>query len=158
MIEMVAYIKEHVKSKEKPQYVSNLLQSFKQLYIAKGGKPQDAESYSVQHFTTKLKKEFNQNGIAVKANRTKKTVILKNESMPLTHATHLAKQSQNLEANIIWKCATKLRNNILSLEFVPVAGPICVNSIIKGEKDPPESVQNFFSKVLYTGSAFLTFS
>ena len=62
---MVSYIKENVISKEKPkpQHVSDLdlLQRFKQLYVAKGGKPHDVESYSVQHFTTKLKKEFNHN-------------------------------------------------------------------------------------------------
>ena len=45
MTEMVAYIKEHVISKD------NHLQRFKQLYIANGGKPQNIESYSVQQLT-----------------------------------------------------------------------------------------------------------
>ena len=102
MIEMVAYNKEHIISKEKPQYISDFLQRFKQLYMAKGGKQQDVESYSVQHFTTKLKKEFNQNQIAIKADGTKETAIWKNASMSLTHATHLGKQSQDLKANIIY--------------------------------------------------------
>ena len=150
MIEMVAYNKEHVISKEKPQYISDFLQRFKQLYMAKGGKQQDVESYSVQHFTTKIKKEFNQNQIAIKADGTKETAIWKNASMSLTHATHLGKQSQDLKANIIWKCASKLRSYILLfIESVPMT--ISVKGTIKGEIDPPEYVQNFF-KVLYTGS------
>ena len=76
--------------------------------------------------------------------------------MTLTHATDLAKQSQTLEG-IMWKSNSKLRNEILSLESVPMTEPISFNSIIKGEIRPPESVQNFL-KVLYTGSDSSTWS
>ena len=137
MIEMVTYIKDHVISKD------NHLQRFKQLYIANEGKPQNIESYSVQQLTWKIKKEFNQNEIGIKADGRKKTVIWKNTSMTLTHATHLAKQNQSLEANIIWICTSRLRNDILPLESVPMTESISVNSIIKRKIDPPESVQNF---------------
>ena len=91
MIEMVAYIKEHVISKERPQYVSDLLQRFKELYISQEDKSSDAKFYSVQHLKTKFKKEFNQNETGIKADGTKKTIIWTNVSMPLTHAGHFSK-------------------------------------------------------------------
>ena len=75
MIEMVAYINEHVISKEKPPCVSDLLQHSKELYIAKGGKLRDAKFYSVQYLTTKFKKGFNQNETGIKTDRPKKTII-----------------------------------------------------------------------------------
>ena len=70
--------------------------------------------------------------------------------MSLTHATHLAKQSQNLEATIIWKCTSKLRNyTLLSLESVPMTELISLNSIIKGEIDPPRIYSKLFKSFIY---------
>ena len=49
-IEIVIQIKNNVISKDKLQFNYDLLQSFKQLYVVKGGKTQAAKSYSTQHF------------------------------------------------------------------------------------------------------------
>ena len=65
----------------------------------------------------------------------------------------MAEESKNLEANIICKCLSKLRNYILSFESLAMAEPISVYNIIKGEIEPLEFEQNFF-EVLNTGSAF----
>lgn len=107
-----------LKSTQYQKKSPNIFLTFFNVYIAEIGSAQDAKSYSVQHFTTKLKKEFSQNENAIKTDGTKKTVIWNSASMSLTLATHLAKQHRNLEANIIWKCASKLRNDILPLESV----------------------------------------
>ena len=65
-IEIVIHIKNNGISKDKPPFNYDLLQSFKQLYVAKGGKTQGANSYSDKYFLLKLKKEFFQNELLLK--------------------------------------------------------------------------------------------
>ena len=71
--------------------------------------------------------------------------------MPINQATQIAKQNHGEDKFAIWKCATILRNEILSLKTSPLNEGWSAENIIKGEVDIPENLQNFY-KILYTGS------
>ena len=87
----------------------------------------------------------------MKAGGKKRTIIWKNSSMPINQATQIAKQNHGEDKTTIWKCATVLRNEILSLKSSPLNEGWSAENIIKGEVDIPENLQNFY-KILYTGS------
>ena len=87
----------------------------------------------------------------IKAGGKKRTIIWKNSSMPINQATQIAKQNHGEDKTTIWKCATILRNEILSLKSSPLNEGWSAENIIKGEVDIPENLQNFY-KILYTGS------
>ena len=71
--------------------------------------------------------------------------------MPINQATQIAKKIHGEDITTIWKCATILRNEILSLKSSPLNEGWSAENIIKGEVDIPENLQNFY-KILYTGS------
>ena len=71
--------------------------------------------------------------------------------MPINHATQIAKQNHGEDKSTIWKCATILQNEILSLKCSPLHEGWSAENIIKGEVDIPENLQNFY-KILYIGS------
>ena len=71
--------------------------------------------------------------------------------MPINQATQIAKQNHGEDKTTIWKCATILRNEILSLKSSPLNEGWSAENIIKGEVYIPENLQNFY-KILYTES------
>ena len=71
--------------------------------------------------------------------------------MPINEAIQIAKQNHGEDKTTIWKCATILRNEILSLKSSPINEGWSVENIIKCEVDIPENLQNFY-KILYTRS------
>ena len=71
--------------------------------------------------------------------------------MPINEAIQIAKQNHGEDKTTIWKCATILRNEILSLKSSPINEGWLVENIIKCEVDIPENLQNFY-KILYTRS------
>ena len=87
----------------------------------------------------------------IKAHGKRRTIIWKNSSMPINQVTQIAKQSHGEDKFAIWKCATILRNRILSLKSSPLNEEWSAEHIINGEVDIPENFQNFH-KILYTGS------
>ena len=46
-----SYIKETVVRENKPQFASDILKRYKQIYQVKGGCKEDLDSYSIQHLT-----------------------------------------------------------------------------------------------------------
>ena len=46
------------------------------------------------------------------------TIIWKNSSMHINQVTQIAKQNHGADKTTIWKCATILRNEILSLKKI----------------------------------------
>ena len=63
--------------------------------------------------------------------------------MPINQANQIAKKHHGEDKTTIWKCATILRNNILSLKSSPLNEGWSAESIIKDEVDIPENLQNF---------------
>ena len=79
----------------------------------------------------------------IKADGKKRAIIWQNSSMPINQANQIAKKHHGGDKTTIWKCATILRNNILSLKSSPLNEGWSAESIIKDEVDIPENLQNF---------------
>ena len=79
----------------------------------------------------------------IKADGKKRAIIWKNSSMPINQANQIAKQHHGEDKTTIWKCATILQNNILSLKSSPLNEGWSAENIIKDEVDIPENLQNF---------------
>ena len=78
-------------------------------------------------------------------------IIWKNSFMPINQETQIAKQNHDEDKTTIWKCATMLGKEILSLKSSLLNEGWSAENIIKGELDIPENLQSFY-KILYTGS------
>ena len=63
----------------------------------------------------------------------------------------MAKINAESDDCMIWRCASKLRNDIFALQSKQIFEPITVDNIMKGEVIPPHSVKSFF-KMLYKGN------
>ena len=148
--ENISYIKETVVRENKPQFASDISERYKQIYRVKGGCKEDVDSYSNQHLTSKLKSALDKE-VLIKADGKKRKIIWKNSSMPINQASQIAKKNHGEDKTTIWKCATILRDEILSLKSSPLNEGWSAENIIKGEVDIPENLQNFY-KILYTGS------
>ena len=60
--------------------------------------------------------------------------------MPINQATQIAKQNHGEDKTTFWKCATILRNEILSLKSSPLNEGWSAENIIKGKVDIPENL------------------
>ena len=58
--EMVRYINTSIIAGNKPEFLSNVLERYKKVYLARDGASKDVESYSPQSFTKKLGTFFNE--------------------------------------------------------------------------------------------------
>ena len=70
--------------------------------------------------------------------------------MKYDEAFKLATATSESVSDIVYKCAKKLRRDILNLENQFLEEPLPVENILKGEVEIPDSVKNFY-KALYTG-------
>ena len=52
---------------------------------------------------------------------------------------------------MILRCASKLRNDIFTVQSKQICASVTVDNIMEGEAIPPDSVKSFF-KMLYTGN------
>ena len=68
--------------------------------------------------------------------------------MKYDEALRLAKINTESDDHMIWRCASKLHNDIFALQSKQIFEPITVDNIMKGEVIPPDSVKSFF-KILY---------
>ena len=101
--DIASYIEETVVRENKLQFASDILDCYKQIYEVKGGWKEDVDSYSIQHFTSKLKLALDKE-VLIKADGKKNTKI--------NQATQIAKQNHGEDKTTIWKCTTILRNEI----------------------------------------------
>ena len=89
---IVSYIKETVVCENKPQFASDILDRYNQIYQVKGGCKEDVDSYLIHHLTSKLKSALDKE-VLTKADGKKRTIIWKNSSMPINQITEIAKQN-----------------------------------------------------------------
>ena len=76
-------------------------------------------------------------------------------NMKYDEALHLAKINAQCDDCMIWRCTSKLRNEIFALQSKQIFEPIIVDNIMKGEVIPPDSVKSFF-KMFYIGNVSTT--
>jgi len=69
--------------------------------------------------------------------------------IPQNIAREQAERNKKTPSNMIWECAMKLRQDILSIKPVPLEEPLTVEKIMQGEADTLESLKQFFT-ILYT--------
>ena len=77
-----------------------------------------------------------------------KTVVWKKANMKYDEALRLAKINAESDDRVIWRCASKLRNDIFAVQ---ICESVTVDNITKGEAIPSDSVKSYF-KMLYTGT------
>ena len=65
--EMVRYINTSIITGNKPEFLSNILEGYKKVYLAQDGASKDVESYSAQSFTKKLRTFFNEQQLNTQA-------------------------------------------------------------------------------------------
>ena len=81
-----------------------------------------------------------------------KTVVWKKGNMKYDEALRFAKINAESDDRMIWRCASKLRNNnIFAVQSKQICEPVTVDNIMEGEAIPLDSVKSFF-KMLYTGN------
>ena len=84
-----------------------------------------------------------------------KTVVWQKGNMRYDEALRLAKISAESDDCMIWRCASKLRNDIFVVKSKQICESVTVDNIMEGEAIPPGSVKDFF-KMLYTGNLSTT--
>ena len=67
----------------------------------------------------------------------------------------LAKINAESDDCMIWRCASKLRNDIFALQSKQICEQVTVDHIMESETIPPDSVKSFF-KMIYTGNISTT--
>ena len=150
---IIRYISTSIIAGNKPEFLSTVLERYKQVYLAQEGASKDVMSYPAQSFTKKVRTFFHEQQLNVQVNATKKTVAWKVEPRPFEHATELAKASTQSDFLSIWQCENKLRKNILYLEQKSLEKPLPEENIIEDEvKIVFESLKEFY-KILHTGKA-----
>ena len=82
-----------------------------------------------------------------------KTVVWKKGNMNYDEALCLAKINAKSDDCMIWRCASKLRNDIFAVQSKQICGPVTVDNKMEGQAIPPDSVKSFF-KMLYTRNLF----
>ena len=75
--------------------------------------------------------------------------------MKYEEALHLAKINPESDDRMIWRCASKLRNNIFAVQSKQICESVTVDNIMEGEAIPRDSVKSFF-KMLCTGNPSTT--
>ena len=110
------------------------------------------QAYTTKNLSKMLKNEFPESELNIKADATKKMIAFKVGSMSTGLAYEKAKFASGDTRNLMWECAMKMRQDILQLESIPLEESLSVNSIMAGEAQVPDSVNEFFT-TLYTGSS-----
>ena len=78
-----------------------------------------------------------------------KTVVWKKGNMKYVEALRLAKINAESDDRMIWRCASKLRNDIFALQNKQICDPVTVDNIMEGGGIPTDSVKSFY-KMLHT--------
>ena len=84
-----------------------------------------------------------------------KTVVWKKGNIKLDEALRLAKINPESFHSMIWRCASKLRNDIFAVQSKQTCEPVTVDNITGRETISPDSVKSFF-KMLCTGNLSTT--
>ena len=150
--EIIANIAALVIKQGKPLYIADALTRYKQLNVANGGSMERIQAYTTQNLSKMMKNEFPESELNIKPDATKKMIAFKFESMSTGLAYEKAKFASGDTKNLMWECAMKMRQDILQLESIPLEEPLSVNSIVAGEAQVPDSVNEFLT-TLYTGSS-----
>ena len=84
-----------------------------------------------------------------------KTVVGKKGNVKFDEALRLAKINPESSHPMIWRCASKLRNDIFVVQSKQICEPVTVDNITGREAISPDSVKSFF-KMLCTGNLLTT--
>ena len=84
-----------------------------------------------------------------------KTVVWKKGNMKYDEALLLVKINAERDDRMIWRCASKLRNDIFALQNKQICDPVTVDNIMEGGGIPTDSVKSFY-KMLHTGNLSTT--
>ena len=84
-----------------------------------------------------------------------KTVVWKKGNMKYDDALRFAKIKLRVMMVMIWRCASKLRNDTTAVQMKQIFEPVTVDNIMEGEAIPPVSVKILF-KMIYTGNVSTT--
>ena len=79
-----------------------------------------------------------------------KVVVRKKRNMWYDEAHCLAKINTERDDRMIWRCASKLRNDIFVVQSKKICDPVTIYKIKEGEAIPLYSLKSFF-KMLYKG-------
>ena len=64
--------------------------------------------------------------------------------MKYDEALRLAKINPENNDRMIWRCASKLRNDIFAVQSTQICEPAAVDNIMESEAIPPDSVKDLF--------------
>ena len=105
---LVSYARNKIIAENKPELASFLLDLYKQHYATEGGNENDLAAYNVQNMCCMLQLHIPLN-IEAKNN---KAVVWKKGNMKYDEALRLAKIITESDDRMIWRFASKLRNDI----------------------------------------------
>ena len=137
-------------SENSAEFLTNLLQLYKNEFVAAGGSAQVVESYTVQNFRRMLRNNFPEDELPVEDDSIKKIVVWNSGTMMFDRASSLAKMIEESHYSAIYECAKLLRNDILGQQVRQLEEPFTVEKVMAVEIEAPESVKEFFS-ILYAG-------
>ena len=144
---LVSYARNKIIAENKPELASFLLDLYKQYYATEGGNENDLAAYNVQNMCCMLQLHIPLN-IEAKNN---KAVVWKKGDMKYDEALRLAKIITESDDRMIWRCASKLRNDIFAGQGKQICELVTVDNIREGEAIPPDSVKSLF-KMLHMGN------
>ena len=142
---------DNVIGKNNPMQLTELLDRYKTVYTSEGGNEIKAKGFNVQNLAKKLRKSFTEPELKTQANSTRNMIVWRGD-MTYCSAHNIAKQQSQRAENIIWECAMKLRNEILSIQPIPLEERLDTKKVMAGEIETPSSLNQFFT-TLYGGSS-----
>ena len=131
---LLNYVRKKLIAENKPKLVSFLLDLCKQYYAAEGGNENNLAAYNVQNIRRMLQLRIPLN-IEAKNN---KTVVWKKGNMKYDEAIRLAKINAESDDRMIWKCTSKLRNDIFPVQCKQICQPVAVDNIMEGKAILPD--------------------
>ena len=148
---LVSHARNKIIAENKSELPSFLLDPYKLYYATEGGNKNDLGAYNVENMCRMLQLRIPLN-IEARNNR---TVVWKKGNMKYDEALHLARINAESDDRMIWRCASKLRNDIFAVQSKQICESVTVDNVMEGEAIPSDSVESFF-KMLYTGNLSTT--
>ena len=134
---------------DEQEYASSVLRKLKSIFKNRDGAPEQIENYTVQNLCKRIWSVFDEKVLNINSIGKRRTILYKyTTSLELT-TTRAFDNSHSEVATVIndGKC---LRGDILKQVPRALTEPVPVDSILRGEVDPPDSLKLFFM-YLYTG-------